>query len=193
VNVIAFVFAVIIGFLLAETRLSAAHERRLRAAGALRPAGDVYRALAVTYPASFVAMGLEGLWRAAHAPPFAGPGHPSWLAAGVVLFAASKALKYWAIHALGERWSFRVYVQPGQPLVTDGPYRYVAHPNYIAVLGELAGAAMMSGAVVAGPIAIVVFAIVLRARIRFENRVLAGIGASQAPPPAARGRQAWTR
>jgi hypothetical protein len=50
----------------------------------------------------------------------------------------------------------------------------------------------MGGAVIAGPIAIVAFAIVLRARVRFENRVLAGNGASQARPPA-RGRQAWTR
>jgi methyltransferase len=193
VNVVAFVFALVIGLLLAETRLSAANERRLQASGARRPDGDVYRALAVLYPASFLAMGLEGMWRAAHAPATPVAGHPSWLAAGIVLFAASKALKYWAVRALGERWSFRVYVQPGAPLVTTGPYRYVAHPNYIAVMGELAGAAMMGGAVIAGPIAIVAFAIVLRARVRFENRVLAGNGASQARPPAARGRQAWTR
>jgi methyltransferase len=193
VNVVAFVFAIVIGFLLAETRVSAAHERQLRASDAVRPDGDVYRALAVVYPAAFVAMGIEGLWRAAHAPAARAAGHPSWLAAGIVLFAASKALKYWAIHTLGERWSFRVYVQPGQPLVTTGPYRYVAHPNYIAVMGELAGAAMMGGAVVAGPVAIVLFAMVLRARIRFENRVLAESRASQAPPRAARGRQAWTR
>jgi methyltransferase len=190
VNVVAFVIAVVIGFLLAETRLSAAHERRLQASRAVRPDGDVYRALAIVYPASFLVMGIEGLWRAAYAPAMTAPGHPSWLAAGIVLFVASKALKYWAIHALGERWSFRVYVQPGQSLVTTGPYRYVAHPNYIAVMGEIASTAMMVGAIVAGPIAVVVFAIVLRARIRFENRVLAESRASRARPRAAQGRQA---
>ncbi|HWB15243.1 MAG TPA: isoprenylcysteine carboxylmethyltransferase family protein [Vicinamibacterales bacterium] len=189
-NVVAFVLAVVIGFMLAETRLSAAHERWLQASGAVRPDGDVYRTLAVVYPASFLVMGAEGLWRAAHAPAAATAGAPSWLAAGIVLFAASKALKYWAIRTLGERWSFRVYVQPGRPLVATGPYRYVAHPNYIAVMGEIAGTAMMVGAVVAGPIAIVVFAIVLRARIRFENRVLAESRASRAPSSTAQGRQA---
>jgi methyltransferase len=190
VNVVAFVLAIVIGLLLAETRVSAAHERRLRESHAVRPDGDVYRALALVYPASFLVIGFEGLWRAAHAPAVTAPGHPSWLAAGVVLFAASKALKYWAIRTLGERWSFRVYVQPGQPLVTTGPYRYVAHPNYIAVMGEIAGTAMMVGAVVAGPVAIVMFAIVLRARIRFENRVLAESRAPRAPSPTAQGRQA---
>ena len=82
-------------------------------------------------------------------------GSPSWPVAGVLLFVASKALKYWAIRTLGERWTFRVLVQPGRPLVTTGPYRYVAHPNYIAVVGELVGAAMMLGARVSGPIMIV--------------------------------------
>ena len=97
---------------------------------------------------------------------------PSWLASGLLLFAASKGLKYWAIRTLGDRWSFRVLTLPGVPLVTTGPYRYVAHPNYIAVAGELTGAAMMFGARVTGPIAMALFGLALWARVRFETRVL---------------------
>jgi methyltransferase len=169
----AVALAVIVGFMLAEARVSRANARRLREAGAVQPPGDVYAALALLYPAAFLLMGLEGLWRASGTAHEAASGGPSWAASGVLLFAASKALKYWAIRALGHRWSFHVMVLPGEPLVTRGPYQYVAHPNYIAVVGELVGAAMMMEARVLGPIATIAFGLALRARIRFETRVLA--------------------
>lgn len=178
-SVVAFVTAVIIGLMLAEAGVSRRHEARLRARGAVTPPGDVYRALAVVYPAAFLLMGLEGGWRAFVAergarewlaPPAAAA--PSWLAAGVLMFVASKGLKYWAMRSLGERWTFRVFVVPGLPLVSTGPYRYVAHPNYIAVIGELLGTAMMVGARVLGPLMLAAFGLVLWARVRFENRVL---------------------
>lgn len=159
-----FVLSLIIGLLLAETRLSREHDRRLRARGAVAPPGDVYFLLAIAYPAAFLAMGLEGAIR--RAPP------EGLFAAGALLFAASKWLKYWAIGALGERWSFRVLILPGVPLVSSGPYRYIAHPNYVAVLGELAGTAMMMQARVTGPVAFGVFAVILWFRVRFETAVL---------------------
>jgi methyltransferase len=172
----AFLIAIVIGLLLAETRLSRDHARRLRARGAVAPDGDVYRTMAVLYPAAFVLMGVEGIWRATIVAD-AAAGGPSWPASGVVLFAASKALKYWAIRTLGERWTFRVFVLPGRPLVNDGPYRYVAHPNYIAVIGELAGTAMMMTAAFTGPVMLLLFGAALVARIRFENRVHRQYGA----------------
>ena len=170
-----FMITLVLGLLLAETRVSREHARRLRAKGAVAPNGDVYRTMAVLYPAAFLLMGGEGIWRAATVPD-AGGG-PSWPASGVVLFAASKALKYWAIRTLGERWTFRVFVLPGLPLVNDGPYRYVAHPNYIAVVGELAGTAMMMRAALTGPVMLLLFGAALVARIRFENRVHREYGA----------------
>jgi methyltransferase len=117
--------------------------------------------MAVAYPAAFLAMGIEGAMRSA---PLEG-----LFAAGVLLFAASKGLKYWAIGALGPRWTFRVLLLPALPLVRSGPYRYVAHPNYLAVLGELTGTAMMMGAKVSGPVSLAVFGALLWARIRFET------------------------
>jgi methyltransferase len=175
VNTVAFVLAVIIGLLIAETRISWRHERALRARGAVEPSGDVLWALAALYPSSFVIMGLEGLYRAAtlgSAHAVSAQPAPSWFASGVVLFAASKGLKYAAIRALGDRWSFRVLILPGVPLVTTGPYRYVRHPNYIAVVGELVGTAMMVGARITGPLMLALFGIALWARVRFEERAL---------------------
>ena len=177
---VAFIAALVFGFMLAEDRVSRRNERRLRAAGAVEPPSDVYRALALVYPLAFLAMTAEGAWRASAAPPAAGAG-PSWFASGVLLFAVSKALKYWAIRSLGERWSFRVLVQPGRPLVTAGPYAYVAHPNYVAVIGELAGTAMMVSAPLSGPIMIALFALVLRRRIQVESTALNPRGQSPFP------------
>ncbi len=130
----------------------------------MAPAGDVYVALALAYPAAFLLMGLEGALRAS--PP------GGLFAAGVLLFVASKALKYWAIATLGDRWSFRVFVLPDLPLVTAGPYRYVGHPNYLGVLGELAGTAMMMDARFSGPVALAGFGVVLWRRVRFETEAL---------------------
>ncbi|HUL75272.1 MAG TPA: isoprenylcysteine carboxylmethyltransferase family protein [Vicinamibacterales bacterium] len=175
---VAFVAAVIVGLMLAENRHSRRHEAILRRQGAVEPPGDVYGALAVLYPAAFLLMAVEGAWRAAAPQLPATALEPSWAAAGVLLFVASKGLKYWAIRTLGERWTFRVLVLPGRPLVTTGPYRYVDHPNYIAVVGELVGAAMMLGARVSGPIMLGVFGVALWARVRFESRALRSIARS---------------
>jgi methyltransferase len=172
-----FVLAVIAGLMLAELRVSRRHEIELRTLGAIQPSGDVYPVMSVLYPVVFILMGVEGAYRAWVAGPDAAAG--MFFLSGVLLFVVSKGLKYWAIGALGVRWSFRVFVVPGMPLVTSGPYRYIAHPNYVAIVGELVGAAMMMNAVVTGPIGVLAFGLTLLARIRFEERVLAAYRARQ--------------
>jgi methyltransferase len=89
-----------------------------------------------------------------------------------VVFGLGKAIKFWAIASLGARWSFRVLVLPGAPLVTSGPYRWMRHPNYVGVMGELVGVAIALLAFVTGTLAIVVFGWVLVKRIRVEDRAL---------------------
>ena len=173
VAAIQFVMAVVVGLMLAETRVSAKHEKQLRARGAVEPRGDVYWAMLVLYPLAFALMFIEGLSRAQAALPVV-PDHapPAWWLAGIVLMVASKALKYWAIASLRERWCFRVLVLPGTPLVRTGPYRYVDHPNYIAVVGELTAMALMMSAWTTGPIMILLFGIALFLRLRVETRAL---------------------
>ena len=172
VSVFVFVIGVVLGLLLAETRLSRRQEAALRARGAREPSGDPYAALALIYPLAFLVMGAEGLWRAS--VPAAVPAlmAPSWAAAGALLFLASKGLKYWAISHLGDRWTFRILVLPGAPLVATGPYRHVRHPNYVAVFGELVGMCLLMAAWATGPLLTLAFAIALRRRVRVESRAL---------------------
>ena len=154
--------AVALLLMLAEAQRSRANERVLRAAGAVEPAGDVYGLMLWSYPGAFVAMGLAGAWQ-----------HADGLSPdGAALFLAAKALKYWAIGTLGHRWTFRVLVPPQSASVTAGPYRWIAHPNYVAVTGELAGFARLVHAGWIGVAATLWFAWLMWRRIRVEERAL---------------------
>ena len=154
-------------YLVAESLISYRNERRLRARGAIEAPDDVWRVMAVTYPLAFAAMFVEGIARG-------GPSRAVF-AAGFAVWVMAKILKSWAIISLGERWSFRVLVLPGAPLVTRGPYRWLRHPNYVAVAGELAGAAVMMSAPIAGVVFTLAFIEIMRRRIRVEERAL-GLG-----------------
>lgn len=160
----ALLFIAIFGVMLAEARRASLNERAQRRRGGIEPPDDVYEMMRVVYPAAFLAMFAEDVWRGA--PP---PG--IWLA-GVAILAAAKGLKWWAIVSLGSDWTFRVIVVPGAPLVRRGPYRLLRHPNYVAVVGELAGVAIATGARIAGPAALAVFGWLLWRRIAVENRAL---------------------
>jgi methyltransferase len=92
--------------------------------------------------------------------------------AGILVFLGAKALKYWAVFTLGPRWAYRVLVLPGAPLVTGGPYAWVRHPNYLAVVGEIAGVAMIAGAWMTGPAALAAVGALLRKRVAVEDRAL---------------------
>lgn len=147
-----------------EAAWSRRNEQLLRAQGAVEPPDDVYKWMQVVYPGAFLAMLLEGWYR--------GVRMDVTVAAGFTTFVAAKLLKYWAITALGSRWTFRVLVPPGSALVLAGPYRFIRHPNYLAVAGEFIGAALLVHAFVTGPVALLSFAILLLARIRVEDRAL---------------------
>ena len=147
-----------------EAVLSMFNERILRARGAIEPPGDVLGPMLWAYPACFIAMTVEGA--------LFGPAAPRVLTAGLVVFGVSKALKAWVISSLGVRWTFRVLVVPGAPLVTGGPYAIMRHPNYIAVLGELIGFALIVNAPVTGVLALVVYGALLRRKIAIEDRAL---------------------
>jgi len=147
-----------------ELVLSLFNEAQLRAKGAVEPPGDVINTMRWVYPVSFVAMAVEGA--------LVGPSPANVLAGGLVLFGLAKALKVWAISSLGPRWSYRVLILPGAPLVTAGPYRFMSHPNYLAVVGELLSVAMIVAAPITGVLATLAFGMLMRARIRVEDRAL---------------------
>ena len=160
----ALVLAAVGLMMLVELQLSRSNERRLRSAGAIEPPDDVYRVMKVVYPLSFVLMGIEGALHASVAPALV-----LW---GLAVLGLAKAIKFWAIATLGPRWSFRVLVLPGTPLVTSGPYRWMRHPNYVGVMGELLGVAIAMAAVITGAVALVVFGWIVAKRIKVEQRAL---------------------
>jgi methyltransferase len=167
--------SIVYAAMLVEAARARSNERAQFARGGVEPPDDVYRAMQLVYPAAFAAMIAEGFVRPAPPTPV--------LVAGAAVFAVGKALKWWAIAALGPFWTFRVVVVPGAPLVARGPYRFLRHPNYAGVAGELVGTALLTGAAVAGPIAVAAFGLLLLKRIRVENRWLAAASKGHATTP----------
>jgi methyltransferase len=147
-----------------EAALSAHNERVLRARGAIEPEGDVFATMRWAYPACFVAMAAEGA--------LVGPASRDTLMIGLAVLGLAKALKVWAIGTLGVRWTFRVLVLPGAPLVTHGPYAILRHPNYLAVLGELVGMALIVRAPLTGVLSAIGFGALMWRRMAVEDRAL---------------------
>ena len=154
----------VLAMMLVELRISRRNERLLRDSGAVEAPQDVYARMQWAYPGAFVAMAVEG------AIFGSGPGLHTLI--GALLIVLSKAVKYWAVASLGHRWTFRVLVVPGSSMVVHGPYAVVRHPNYIAVVGELVSMALLVDARVTGPVATLLFSLLLRHRIRVENEAL---------------------
>ena len=151
-----------------EAILSSFNERQLRARGAIEPSGDVINAMRFAYPGAFLAMGIEGA--------LSGPASKDIMVAGLALFGLAKALKIWAISSLGGRWSYRVLILPGAPLVTTGPYRFLSHPNYVAVVGEIISVALIVWAPITGILSAVGFGWLMIQRMRIEDRALGRSG-----------------
>lgn len=101
------------------------------------------------------------------------PDPSAWLALSMLaLVLASQALRWWCIGALGRRWNTRVIVVPGLPLATGGPYRFLSHPNYVAVVVEGAALPLVHSAWVTAVVFTVCNAALLTVRIRVENQAL---------------------
>ena len=147
-----------------EAILSAFNEKVLRSRGAVEPAGDVIHLMRWAYPGAFIAMAVEGA--------MTGPAPQAVLLAGLAVFGLAKALKVWAISSLGWRWSYRVLVIPGEPLVSAGPYRFLPHPNYLAVVGEMIGVALIVWAPLTGILSLLGFGRLMISRIAVEDRAL---------------------
>jgi len=158
-------FTLVFAPMIAEAIVSARHDRALRIRGAIEPQGDVYRVMQLAYPGCFLVLLAEGALR-----------NVRWdgvMAAGAAIFVAAKALKYWAMRSLGERWTFRVLVPPGSTPTELGPYRWVDHPNYIAVAGELVGVAIAMHAAVSGVPVTAIFIYLMWRRVGIEEQALA--------------------
>src|SRR5215469_18084733 len=113
-----------------ELVLSARNASLARARGAVESGQGHYPVMSVFHGAFLAACALEVVLL--HRPF---PGALGWMAFAVVL--AAQGLRYWAVATLGWRWNTRIVVVPGAAPVTGGPYRWIRHPNYVAVIAEV--------------------------------------------------------
>jgi methyltransferase len=150
---------------LVELALSRRHQRALRARGAAPVPEPVYAAMVALHTGILVGAVVEVL--ALGRPFVAAVGIPA-----LALVALANALRFWVIATLGPHWNVRVV--PSMPLgvITAGPYRFVRHPNYVAVFVELAALPLVHGAVLTAVAGTALHVLVLRRRIRLEEAVL---------------------
>ncbi|HEY9554979.1 isoprenylcysteine carboxyl methyltransferase family protein [Allosphingosinicella sp.] len=144
---------------LGELVLARRNTRALRARGAYEVGPDHYPLIVVTH-----AFWLATLWWLA-------PGRPTvWPLIG--LFLLLQVGRFWVLRTLGTRWTTRVIVLPGEPLVTGGPFRFVRHPNYVIVAAEIAVLPLAFGLWKVALVFSLVNAAILTIRIRTENNAL---------------------
>jgi methyltransferase len=96
-----------------------------------------------------------------------------WPMLSIVL--AAQVLRWWCITTLNHQWNTRVIVIPGADRVTGGPYRFVLHPNYVAVIAEGFALPLVHTAWISALAFTVLNAALLRTRIKVENAALAGL------------------
>lgn len=145
---------------LAELWLARRNTKALIAAGAVEFAPGHYPLIVLLH-----AFWLTGLW-------LLGWNHlmsTVWL----MIFLMLQILRVWVLATLGARWTTRIIVQPGVALVARGPYRWISHPNYLVVIGEIAVLPLCLGLPWYALMFSVANAAVLTIRIRAENAALA--------------------
>lgn len=146
---------------LGELALARHNTSRLLAQGAVEHAPGHYVLIVALHTAWLV-----GLWLLAWNRSI----DTAWLLVFVVL----QGLRVWVLATLGPRWTTRIIVLPGAPLVAKGPYRFISHPNYVVVIGEIAVLPLVFGLSWFALVFSVLNAGVLWIRIRAENAALRG-------------------
>jgi methyltransferase len=157
--------ALLSGERLVELGISRSNARFARNESAVEVGRGHFRVMAWLHVFFLVSSGLEVFLfdRPVRAALF----YPAFV---VALFA--QGLRYWVVSTLGRRWNVRIFVWPERPPVTAGPYRFVRHPNYVAVIAEILFVPLIHGAYVTAIVFSLANAALLRVRIRAEERAL---------------------
>jgi methyltransferase len=144
---------------LAELALARRNTRELLARGGKEVAPRHY-----PYMVALHACWIAGLWLVAIGRPI----ELFWFC----IFALLQVCRLLVIGTLRHRWTTRIVVLPGVPLVSSGPYRFMAHPNYAIVVGEIAALPLAFGLPVYAAVFSLLNAAMLRVRIKAENEAL---------------------
>jgi methyltransferase len=151
--------------ILGETWLSARNSRALLQRGAVEIAPLLLPLMALLYAVMYFGSLAEHLWIPRTISP-------SWAVVFAAVYCAAKILKFWAIASLGDYWTMRVLILPKSRVVTQGPYRWIRHPNYVAVLLEIAATTLIGKSFYTFFVVIVLFSVTLVFRIRQEEAAL---------------------
>lgn len=146
---------------LVELPYAARNTKRLLASGAIEYGRKHYPLFVV----------LHATWLLAII--FALPRHPPIYLAPLIAYIALEILRLWVLLSLGPYWTTRIISLPKAPLVRKGPYRFLRHPNYWIVIGEIALLPLVFGEIIVAGIFSALNAALLFWRIRVENAALA--------------------
>ena len=147
---------------LGELVLARRNTARLRARGAIEIGARHYPLLVSVHAAWLIALWTWGRDQDVNL-------------AALSVFVVLQGLRLWILATLGSRWTTRIIVLPGEPLVVSGPYRYLSHPNYAVVAGEIALLPMALHLPVLALVFTALNAAVLWIRIRAEARALSAV------------------
>ena len=150
---------------LLELRLSARNERRILELGGSEHAPGQFKVMRLLHIAWFLVMIAEvfGLQR---------PFQPALALVASLVFLAGQALRYAAIHTLGERWTVRVMTLPAAKPVSQGIYRFIRHPNYLGVILEISAVPLLHSAYLTAISFSIANALLLAWRIHTEEMAL---------------------
>jgi methyltransferase len=148
---------------LGELVLARYNTNRLLARGAIEVGADHYPLVVSVHTAWLIALWIWGRDQDVNLAALAG-------------FVVLQGLRLWILATLGSRWTTRIIVLPGEPLVASGPYRYFSHPNYAVVAAEIALLPLALHLPWLALIFTIANAVVLLIRIRTEARALAATG-----------------
>jgi methyltransferase len=149
---------------LAELRISRRNAAQALARGGVEHGRAHYRVMVILHALLLAACAAEAL--ALPAPP------PPWALLAVLGVALGQGLRWWAVASLRGRWTTRVVVLPGAAPETGGPYRWLRHPNYLAVVVEVACLPLAWGSWRTALLFSLANALLLRVRIGVEERAL---------------------
>jgi len=150
-----------------ELLVSRRNIRRIMARGGIEVGAADYPSMVILHSTFLVACPLEVVW-------LERPLLPACALGMSALLAGAMALRYWVVATLGERWNTRIVYVPGETPLTGGPYRYLRHPNYVAVVLEIVALPMIHTAWITAIVFSIGNAYVLRARIQTENAAIYG-------------------
>ncbi len=158
--------ALVIAERLFELRLANRNTARARAQGAVEAGAEHYRWMVRLHGLFLVSACAEVLLlKRPFVPPLAG--------GMLVLLVLAALLRFWVIRTLGERWTTRIICWPGRPVTRRGPYRYLRHPNYLAVVVEIVALPMVHSAWLTALVFSALNLVLLAVRIRAEEAALA--------------------